>query len=68
MPRSKHRALVLRDDGTWAARVTAPPVDGKANAELLRLVADHFGCPVSRVRLKSGATSRLKVVCIEEND
>ena len=30
-------------DGTWLARIKAPPVDGKANAELLELIAEHFG-------------------------
>ena len=60
------RAAVLRqqDDGSWYAELTAPPVDGKANAELLRLVARHFGCPSSAVSLKSGAAGRSKLVKI----
>jgi uncharacterized protein YggU (UPF0235/DUF167 family) len=41
-------------------------VDGKANAELIRLVASHFGLASSRVSIKSGATSRTKYVCVEE--
>jgi hypothetical protein len=45
--------------------VGAPPVDGKANAELLAFLARAFGVPRRRVRLISGATGRDKTVAIE---
>jgi uncharacterized protein YggU (UPF0235/DUF167 family) len=47
------------------ARVRAVPEDGKANAALLRLVAEALGLPISRVSLVGGATSRLKTLRIE---
>ena len=50
--------------GIWPARLKSPPVDGKANAELVALVAAHFGCHKSAVTIKSGAASRLKLVQI----
>ena len=65
MPRLRRIANVS-PDGSWIARVKAPPVDGKANAELIRLVASHFGLAASRVWIKSGAASRTKYVCLEE--
>ena len=43
-------------------RLAAPPVDGKANEALLRFVADRLHMPKSAVILKSGQTSRHKVV------
>lgn len=43
-------------------RLAAPPVDGKANEALLRFVADRLHLPKSAVILKSGQTSRHKVV------
>lgn len=43
-------------------RLAAPPVDGKANAALLAFIADLLGVAKSRVSLKSGQTSRRKVV------
>ena len=43
-------------------RLAAPPVDGKANEALLRFVAETLGLPKSAVSLKSGQTSRRKVV------
>lgn len=60
------RASVLTppvaEGGPWQAELRAPPVDGRANEELVRLVARHFGCLRSAVRIKSGAGARLKLV------
>lgn len=47
-------------------RLAAPPVDGKANAALLAFVADCLDLPKSAVSLKSGQTSRRKVVEVAE--
>jgi uncharacterized protein (TIGR00251 family) len=46
-------------------RLAAPPVDGKANAELLRFLAEVFGVPRRNVTLLRGETSRAKAVRIE---
>ena len=46
-------------------RLAAPPVDGKANAALLAFIAERLGVAKSAVTLKSGQTSRRKVVEVE---
>jgi len=46
-------------------RLAAPPVDGKANAELLRFLAEAFGVPLRQVVLLRGVSSRQKSVRIE---
>jgi len=46
-------------------RLAAPPVDGKANAELLRFLCAVFGVPQRAVTLLQGETSRRKTVRIE---
>lgn len=43
-------------------RLAAPPVDGKANSALIAFVADRLGLARSAVSLKSGQTSRRKVL------
>ena len=43
-------------------RLAAPPVDGKANSALIAFVADRLGLAKSAVSLKSGLTSRRKVI------
>jgi uncharacterized protein (TIGR00251 family) len=58
--------LLQADDGTWLAKLKAPPVDGKANHELIALVARQFECRRSSVSIKSGAAARMKLVKIEE--
>lgn len=63
-PRSSVSSLELDDQGIWIARLRSSPVDGKANAELIALVAAHFDCPKSSVTVISGATARLKLVRI----
>jgi len=51
--------------GAVVIRVTAPPVDGKANAALCALVAERTGVPRSHVRVVRGVTGRDKVVRVE---
>lgn len=43
-------------------RLAAPPVDGKANEALVKFVAETLNLPKSAVTLKSGQTSRRKVL------
>lgn len=54
-----------RSGGPWRAKLKSPPVEGKANEELVALVAARFGCRRSAVSIKSGASGRLKVLQIE---
>ena len=46
-------------------RLAAPPVDGKSNEALIRFIADTLGLAKSAVSLKSGQTSRRKVVEVQ---
>ena len=64
-PSSRVSVLAQNGDGTWRAQLKSAPVDGKANEELLTLVAKHFGCRKSAVSLKSGASARIKRIQIE---
>jgi uncharacterized protein (TIGR00251 family) len=51
----------------WSAKLKSPPVDGKANKELIALFAEHFNCPKSRVSIKHGASGRIKQVQIDDD-
>jgi uncharacterized protein len=64
-PRAKRSALNGRFGEAWKLDLAAPPVDGKANDECVRFFAELCGVPKSRVRIVSGATSRLKLIDIE---
>lgn len=54
----------LGNSGIWQAQLKSSPVDGKANQELVALVAQRFGCHKSAVSIKSGASGRMKLVQI----
>ena len=58
---SKSRVLGTRD-GVLEVAVAAPPVDGAANEELVRTLAEHYGVPKRAVEIVSGETSRVKIV------
>jgi uncharacterized protein (TIGR00251 family) len=64
-PRARRNEVVGERAGALVIRVTAPPVDGKANAALCAFVAQRAGVPQSRVSVVRGMTSRDKVVRVE---
>jgi len=64
-PRARRTALAGRLGDAWKLSLAAPPVDGKANEECVRFLADFAGVPRARVRIVTGLTSRIKVVEIE---
>ncbi len=43
-------------------KLKSPPVEGRANDELIHVLAEKYGVPKSRIRIKSGLGSRNKVV------
>jgi uncharacterized protein len=63
--RAREPSLTQLEDGTWVAKLKSPPVDGKANAELIALVAEQFRCSKSAVSVKAGASGRRKLVKIQ---
>lgn len=64
-PGARVSDLTRAADGTWVARLKAPPVDGKANEELIALVAEQFRCRKAAVTIKSGASGRTKLVRVD---
>ena len=49
-------------DNTVKVRVTAKPIDGAANAEVVKLLAAHYKVPEQSVKIIRGLTSKRKVV------
>jgi uncharacterized protein (TIGR00251 family) len=67
-PRGSRDELFGMRDGVLQAKVTAAPVDGKANRALCRLIAKRAGIAPSRVSVVRGEKSREKVVRVEGMD
>lgn len=64
-PRARQRRLEQAADGSWRAMVPEPPEDGRANAAVIELLAEHFDVPKRALRIVRGHTSRQKVIEIK---
>lgn len=64
-PGAKRSEVAGEHGGALKVRLAAPPVDGKANAELCRFLADAFGVPLRNVTLLHGEASRAKQVRVD---
>ena len=61
-PRASDSGFAGLHGDALKVRLTAPPVDGAANAALVELLADTFGIPARSITIVAGASSRTKVV------
>ncbi|HCW32691.1 MAG: hypothetical protein UT55_C0017G0002 [Candidatus Peregrinibacteria bacterium GW2011_GWE2_39_6] len=65
IPKSSTTELVeIMSDGTLKIRVAAPPEKGKANAELIKFLSNHFGVLKTAITIVSGKSEPLKLIRI----
>jgi len=64
LPRSSRNEVAGRDDGVFRIKLTAPPVEGRANKALKKFLSSRLGVPKSDIELVSGGRSRTKSVRI----
>ncbi len=64
LPKAKENKII-HASGFLKIKVTAAPEKGKANEKVIKLLADYFAVPKSRVQIISGLTTRKKLVKIE---
>ena len=64
-PRASRNTISGVRAGVLRIRVTAPPVDGHANAAAIALLAQALDVPKSAIRLVKGASSRDKTLAVE---
>jgi uncharacterized protein (TIGR00251 family) len=64
-PRSSRELVGEVREGRLVVKVSAPPVDGQANAALCVLLAKRLGVPKSRVSVRRGERSRDKLIAVE---
>lgn len=63
-PNSKQQKIETSADGSLIVSLKSPPIGGKANQELIELLAEKFQVAKSKISLKSGLASRNKLVDI----
>ncbi len=64
-PRASRAKIGPRHDGRIKIAVTAPPVDGEANAAVIELVADALGIARGAVTVVAGVSSRRKTLRVQ---
>lgn len=64
-PNSKQQSIKEETNGSFTIHLKSPPVDGKANEELIKILAKKFDLPKSKIRIKSGLSSRQKLIEID---
>lgn len=68
LPRSSRNEIVGNmADGTLKVKLTAAPVDGKANNALIELLAEHFKTSKSQIKIVRGGTSKNKTIEISND-
>ncbi len=61
-PGAKHDKIEKVDEANYIVYVMAPPIDGKANAAIIKLLAAHFDISQSLIEIISGHMARVKVI------
>ncbi|NEQ71969.1 MAG: DUF167 domain-containing protein [Okeania sp. SIO2C9] len=61
-PSSKQQSIETEADGSFKICLKSPPVDGKANQELIKLLAKKFNVKKSEITIKSGLSSKNKLI------
>lgn len=63
-PNSKQESVEKITDAVYKVRVRAPAQEGKANEAVIKALAEHFKVAKSSIKLKTGKSSRTKVITI----
>ena len=63
-PRASKNEIIKISEGEYKARLTAPPVDGEANAMLIKILSDYFKVAKSNIQIVGGKSARTKIVDI----
>jgi uncharacterized protein (TIGR00251 family) len=63
-PRAKRDEIVGPHGDALKVRITAPPVEGKANAHLCKFLAKHFGVAVKSVTVIKGQSASQKILTV----
>jgi hypothetical protein len=61
-PNAKLQKIEIIDDGSWLIHLRSAPMDGKANQELIKLLAKHFNVTQGDILIKMGLNSRDKII------
>ncbi|MGC8595254.1 MAG: DUF167 domain-containing protein [Candidatus Kryptoniota bacterium] len=65
--RSKNSKLIKKTDESFEAFVKSEPIEGRANDELVSLIANYFGVALNRIKIVHGGRSHNKILEIYDD-
>ncbi|MDY6905127.1 MAG: DUF167 domain-containing protein [Thermodesulfobacteriota bacterium] len=68
VPKSSKNKIMGNHGGALKIKITAPPVEGKANAMCVKFLAKQLGVPRSMISITAGTTAKKKEITISIND
>ena len=66
IPRARQNKIDVDESGLYRVHITAAPVDGAANAAVIKLLAEYFDVPKSQIKIVRGDAARDKVIEIPD--
>lgn len=66
IPRARQNKIDVDESGLYRVHITAAPVDGAANAAVIKLLAEYFDLPKSQIKIVRGDAARDKVIEIPD--
>ena len=64
-PNSRQQKIEQSKDGIWVVSLKSQPIEGKANQELIKLLAKHFQIPQKQINIKAGRSTKNKLIEID---
>ena len=64
-PGAKRNEVLRFEEGVWHLKIAAPPVEGKANKELIEFLSEMLGISKSKITIAKGATGHRKLIALE---
>jgi len=64
-PGAKRNEILRFENGIWHLKIAAPPIEGKANKELIDFLSEVLDVSKSRISIEKGATNRKKLLVVE---
>ena len=61
IPRAKINRIEVQPDGVVRVHTTTAPTDGKATADVIKMLAEYYNVPKTSIKLVRGATTRDKI-------
>ncbi len=68
VPRAKKREIKRQSDGSYRVKVLSPPIDGRANKEVVEVIAKEFDVKRSQVFIIKGEKTRDKLIEIKKEE